>query len=385
MHDLEEIEERVRGNDPRPLGRRRTRFPLGGSRTSLDGFRSNAKLSGESLKSFASLFDPTYNSVYDSFDLAQTVRGVGMDEASAERQSRPSPDVILRRLHEVDEENAREKVEKLNEWILEVLFSSKELVIVIDFTVIPYYGKENPMLVSDSRLPGTNLGIKFAVLSVVEDGKTITLKTKQVNPLKSKVSVLEELLDYAEKLLDPRLALLDRGFYSVEAIRELKSRNMDFIMPANKTVPVKEICKKFKRGEASSGTDYTVSGRKGEEEVRLLLTEKETENGTETHPFITNLNIEPDKASENYSWRWRIETNIRELDKFKPFTTSRSMKLRRLYFLISMILYNLWILTRNGKEHPRAHEFKDWLKIELTALKIQEDSKTKPPPSSTPA
>ncbi|KXA89075.1 hypothetical protein AKJ61_03610 [candidate division MSBL1 archaeon SCGC-AAA259B11] len=300
---------------------------------------------------------------------------MGMDEASGERQSRPSPDVVLRRLHEVDEVMCRKKVEKLNEWILELLFSSEELVIAIDFTILPYYGEENPMLVSDSRLPGTNLGIKFAVLSVVEEGKTINLKARQVGPFESKVSVLEELLDYAEKLLDPRLVLLDRGFYSVEAIRELKSRNTGFIIPAKKTNPVEKICKKFKKGEISSETDYTVSGTKGEEEVRLLLTEKETENGTEIHPFITNLTIDPDEASENYSWRWRIETNIREPEKFKPFTTSRSMKLRRLYFLVSILLYNLWILTRNGKEHPRGHEFKDWLKIELISFKVLKKDK----------
>ncbi|KXA88797.1 hypothetical protein AKJ61_04160 [candidate division MSBL1 archaeon SCGC-AAA259B11] len=188
------------------------------------------------------------------------------------------------------------------------------------------------------------------------------------------------MLDYAEDLLNPRLVLLDRGFYSVEAIRELKSRKMGFIMPAKKTSPVEKICKEFKKGEASAETDYTVSGRKGEEEVRLLLSEKETENGKEIHPFITNPDIDPDEASENYSWRWRIETNIRELEKFKPFTTSQSMELRRLYFLISMTLYNLWILTRDGKEHPRGHEFKDWLEIELISFKVLKKSRAKPPP-----
>ncbi|MFB6215691.1 MAG: transposase, partial [Candidatus Aenigmatarchaeota archaeon] len=270
----------------------------------------------------------------------------------------------------MDEEKGREKLEKLNKWILETLFSSEELTIAIDFTTIPYYGEENPMLVSDSRLPGTNIGIKFAVLSVVEKGKTITLKARQVSPFESEVSVLGELLDYAEDLVNPKLVLLDRGFYSVEAIRELKSRKMGFIMPAKKTNPVREICKEFKKGEAPAEADYTVSSAKEEEEVRLLLTEKETENGKEIHPFITNLDIDPEEASENYSWRWRIETNIRELEKFKPFTTSQSMELRRLYFLISMTLYNLWILTRNGDERPRAHEFKDWLEIELIAIKI---------------
>ncbi|PTD94516.1 hypothetical protein C9439_02285 [archaeon SCG-AAA382B04] len=126
------------------------------------------------------------------------------------------------------------------------------------------------------------------------------------------------MLDYAEEVLNPDLVLLDRGFYSVEAIKELKSKSMDFIMPAKKTNLVKKACKKFKKGEAPSELDYTVSGAKGEEDVRLLLTEKETENGTGIHPFITDQDITPEEASENYSWRWRIETNIRELEKFKP-------------------------------------------------------------------
>ncbi|KXB04337.1 hypothetical protein AKJ50_02520 [candidate division MSBL1 archaeon SCGC-AAA382A13] len=111
-----------------------------------------------------------------------------------------------------------------------------------------------------------------------------------------------------------------------------------------------------------------------------MLTERETENGTEIHPFITNMDIEPDEASESYGWRWRIETNIRELEKFKPFTTSQSMELRRLYFLISMTLYNLWILTRKGNERPRAHEFKKRLKHLLTVLRVLGKEKSRPPP-----
>ncbi len=278
-----------------------------------------------SYEDLARFFDPAPNSVYGSFDLAQSIMEMGMDGVSAESRSKPSPDVILRRLYEVDEKSARRKLEEFNEWILDELYSSKDLMIAIDFTVIPYYGEENPMLVSDSRLEGTNLGIKFAVLSVIEEGKTFTLKTRQVNPVESEVSVLGEMLDYAEEVLNPDLVLLDRGFYSVEAIRELKSRRMGFIMPAKKTNPVKKACKNFKKGEAPSEQDYTVSGSKGEEGVRLLLTEKETKTERRSTPFITNLDITPEEASENYSWRWRIETNIRELEKFKPQTTSQSM------------------------------------------------------------
>ncbi|PTD94517.1 hypothetical protein C9439_02290 [archaeon SCG-AAA382B04] len=101
-----------------------------------------------------------------------------MDGASAESRSRPSPDVVLRRLHEIDEVSVRRELEGFNEWILDELFCSEELTIAVDFTVGPYYGEEDPRLISDSRLPGTDLGIKFAVLSVIEEGKTFTLKTR---------------------------------------------------------------------------------------------------------------------------------------------------------------------------------------------------------------
>ncbi len=306
-----------------------------------------------------------------------------MNEASAEKHSKPSPDVILRRLHEVDEENAQEELEKLNEQILEELQLPENPKIAIDFTIIPYYGEDNPTLVSDSRLPGTKLGIKFAILSVVEEGKTITLKARQVSPFESNISVLKELLDYAQKLLDPSLVLLDRGFYSVDAVEELKSRKLGFIIPAKKTSPVRKACEKFEKGEIPAETDHTVSNSKKEEKVRLLFTERETENGKEIHPFITNLDISPDEASENYGWRWRIETNIRELEKFKPFTTSRSMELRRLYFIVSMTLYNLWILSRDGSERPRAHEFKKWLKRLLKVFRVFGGEKIRPPPVPT--
>ncbi|KXA99434.1 hypothetical protein AKJ40_03130, partial [candidate division MSBL1 archaeon SCGC-AAA259M10] len=37
-------------------------------------------------------------------------------------------------------------------------------------------------------------------------------------------------------------------------------------------------------------------------------------------------------------------------------------------------------LTRDGQEHPRGHEFKDWLEIELISFKVLKKSRAKPPP-----
>ncbi|KXB03202.1 hypothetical protein AKJ45_02190 [candidate division MSBL1 archaeon SCGC-AAA261F19] len=339
-------------------------------------------MSGRIIKDVATLFHPSYNSIYDSYDLAHKIIRICKDNSSAERQTRPSPDVILRRLHQVDEAQFWGVLTGLNEFLLRNILLPEDPMIAIDFKIFPYYGGEQPSLVSDPRLPGTNLGIKFAVLSVVERGKTFTLRVRQVGPLESEVSVLTEMLDYAGKLFDPKVVLLDRGFYSVPVIRELRSRNLSFIMAVRRTSPIKELLKGFRRRETPAEVDYTVHGEEGEEDVRLVFTERETEKGAKVHPFITNLDTGPERVSKLYGWRWRIETNNREFGKFLPFTTSPSMKIRRIYFALSMILYNFWIVVRGGKDLPRAYEFKKILEESLKEILKGIRRRPRPPPAA---
>ncbi|KXA91907.1 hypothetical protein AKJ63_00435 [candidate division MSBL1 archaeon SCGC-AAA259D18] len=78
--------------------------------------RTAAKTCSGAMKIFAGFFDPAPNSVYGSFDLAQSIMKMGIDGASAESRSRPSPDVVLRRLYQVDEKSARRELEDFNEW-----------------------------------------------------------------------------------------------------------------------------------------------------------------------------------------------------------------------------------------------------------------------------
>lgn len=343
--------------------------------------RSTRKLSSRIIKDIATLFHPAPNSPHNSFDLAKTIIKMAKDKSSAERQSKPSPDAILRRLHQIKESTARKKLDELNQHLLHHLQLPKKPIIALDFTIRPYYGEENPTLVSDPRLPGTNLGIKFAFLSVVERGKTFTLKVRQVNPLESETKILEEMLNYTRRLVEPRLILLDRGFYSVKAIKLLKSRKQSFIMPAKRTGPVKRLCEQFKNREIPPTVNYTVKSPSDGVLIKLTLVERETEKGVEIQPFISDREMGPEKISEIYGWRWRIETNNREFEKFKAFTTSRSMKIRRLYFLLSMILYNFWIITRGGSEYPRAYQFKKILKLTLKWISAEIGNISRPPPT----
>ena len=315
------------------------------------------------LKTIALLFTVAPNSKYKAEDLAAAFVGISTKKASAERCEKPSGDTLLRRLRQVNERSFKQAVEGLNLRFLRMLGFRRWVTLALDFRTLAYYGTEQPQLVPDPRLKGTNLGIRFAMLSVVEAGRTITLRVHQVTPFNSKVGILKRMLHGLP--LKPRLLLLDRGFYAVEAILALKSMGLRFLIAAKKTAPIKRLCKRFERGELPAITDYVVRSGKDSVRVKLILTRRRTERGWEIHPFVSTLPFAPELVSELYGRRWRIETNNREVLKFMAMTTSPEMKLRRMYYRMACLLYNAWITARSGESTPRAYGFKSIVLLEL--------------------
>lgn len=332
------------------------------------------------IKTVAKLFTPASNSRYKSRQLAAVLVDLGRRKASAEEYSKPSPDRILDRLHEVDEESFNQAVWKLNVNLLERLPLPPKVTLALDFKTIPYYGKEQPSLVSDSRLLGTKLGIRFAMLSIVESGRTFVLRVKQVGPFTSKVRVVREMLDAIEGLVKPRIILLDKGFFTVEVIKELQSRKLAFLMPAKRTEPIKRLCRLFKKGEMPPITEYTIKSFGNSAEVKLIFAKRKTKGGWRTFAYVSNIAFKPEVADKLYRRRWRIETNNRELGKFRAKTTSTNMELRRMYYRLSALLYNLWIVLRQILNSLRSREFKDILRSQLQgALSTPIDAGPGPP------
>lgn len=328
-------------------------------------FKATKKLVNEVIKTVAKLFNPAPNSKYKARQLARVLVDLGLRKASAEECSKPSPDRILDRLHEVCERSFNRAVWKLNTGLLKRIPLPRRATLALDFKTLPYYGAEQPACVGDSRLPGTRLGIRFATLSIVESGRTFVLAVKQVGPFTSKVRVLREMLDAIEGLVEPRIILLDKAFFTVEVIKELQSRKLPFLMPAKRTEPIKKLCRLFKKGQIPPITCYTIKSFGNSVQVKLIFARKKTKKGWRTFAYVSNIAFKPEVAKELYRRRWRIETNNREIGKFRPKTTSRSMKLRRMYYSLAALLYNLWIVLRQILSRLRSREFKNILHSQL--------------------
>jgi len=78
----------------------------------------------------------------------------------------------------------------------------------------------------------------------------------------------------------------------------------------------------------------------------LVVIEKEGRR----YAFATNLNFNnndvllSERLFDPYSKRWGIETSYRVKKCFRGKTTSRNYIIRQFYFMMSVVLYNLWIL-----------------------------------------
>jgi hypothetical protein len=322
------------------------------------------------------IFIVARNSVYKAEDLTTALVQTSIRNESAERCSGPSSYTLLRRLHGVGEPSFGQVWRRINSKLLRKLGPRRRPLMALDFRTLPYYGANQPSLVGDSRLPGTKLGVRFAMLSAVEGGRTFVLGVRQVTPFNSKVKIVKEMLGRAP--LKPRMLLLDREFYAVEVIKALKSGRTHFLMAARRTAPIKRLCRQFERGEIPPLVDYVVKTSGDSVPVKLIFIKKRTKKGLETHVFVSDLPFDPATASEFYRCRWRIETNNREIKKFLARTTTTDMKIRRVYYSLAALLYNLWIVLRDMLSVLRAHEFKRLLDIHLTFPSIVRTDE--PPP-----
>jgi len=62
--------------------------------------------------------------------------------------------------------------------------------------------------------------------------------------------------------------------------------------------------------------------------------------------------------------RWAIETSYRMINQFLPKTTSKLYSLRKLYFYLAVLLYNIWVFMNYKREKVTVQYVKFLLMIE---------------------
>lgn len=236
-------------------------------------------------------------------------------------------------LENLEREDVQDYLEKTIKKQAKKLKFKRPVIVAIDFHDIPYYGDRNdPYVVGTKRKVGTNYCHKYATIEVMEGGKKITLHAIPINVFSNKARVVKSLIDRARKYVEIKLVLLDRGFFSSYVISQLQRLRVDFLMPAVLNRKIMWI-KRSVYGYEMKGVKFNliVGGYK----------------------WATSLTKVSSKLSLLYKKRWNIETGYRDKKKFRITTTTRNHVVRMLFFYVSVIVYNFWIMSNVLPEFVR--------------------------------
>jgi hypothetical protein len=297
-----------------------------------------------------------------------------VEDLRENRYNIPSGDTIFYRLKDTKLSDVKNCFYSTNEEILREIekigLLDRPIDRGIDCHDTGWFGKNEKHTYGTKQIRGTNYAHRYMSIESLTENLRLTFHALPMNQFTSKSECLKELLITTKKWLKKGgINHLDRGFFDVEAISVFQELNEDFIIAAKRNikidrierevkgqseiVPRQYIPNKLRRKRATYSyhvEPYTM--KKGKRSVTFNLVfvfvqYEEPQKKDETFIFATNLKVDCKNVlllSEGYRKRWGIETGYRVKKEVKGKTCSPNYVIRVLFQMLSILLYNLWVL-----------------------------------------
>lgn len=306
-------------------------------------------------------FKLRHNAIFNNEDLLDTLIWIAYEQNFAEsgtvmfsellKRRSPSADALFYHIKKFGINELRDIFFEIFELIFRTakqmrLVGTRKVDVAIDATSWLFYGDtENYGVIGTKPERGTSWAYKFITLDIVDHNERFTLFALPVLPEDDQTELVEKLLTYAKMKVRIGKVLLDRGFFDSKCINLLCKMGLQFIMPAKQNA---NIVKKVSR--LSAPRIYPNCPMK-DSRFNLVVLEKDGDK----HYFATNIPLRSEdlilafRIGEMYRSRWQIETGYRvKKYTFRGKTTSVNYAVRYLYFMLSVVLYNCWLLVDLG-------------------------------------
>lgn len=270
---------------------------------------------------------------------------------------------------------------------------SKKVNVLIDFTEHPYYGKrEDRMIKGTNRQKGTKKMRHYLGFSIFSRNIHLYAGLEQVAKGQSKVPIILKTLDHLLELgFELNYVLMDREFYRVELLDEIKGMGGNIIIPAKSYKKVRQYITEYLNGTKNRIIKYTfltapdtkfqfcqhvyliIKAKRG---YSLQGVKKDYKGGNITlkdaqRRIFTIMTTEKPKGKTSswasriclfYRRRWNIETGFSDLNRINSRWKSNYDSVRYLDMLVRYILYNSWKtnkeLIKKGNKNRR--RLKNW-------------------------
>ncbi len=255
---------------------------------------------------------------------------------------------------------------RLNKGLLDclparLLRRSRRWRLAADLTLIPYHGQphhDRLEIYRGEAKSGTTHFHAYATCYLVYQGRRFTLALTPVLLGTALHEVLRRLLARVRKAgLQPRVLLLDRGFYRVEVVRYLQAARVPFLMPAvlrgrkpsdPRGPTATNVFAARKRSEWDTYTWTNAEGKRATVSVCVAVTACRRRNGKRRRTTLVYVywGVQPPSFAwvrQTYRLRFGIESSYRQMNQARIRTCTRDPLLRLLFVGIALILRNVWV------------------------------------------
>jgi len=118
------------------------------------------------------------------------------------------------------------------------------------------------------------------------------------------------------------------------------------------------------------GMTYTTSSKRKKQNEQATFRIVAVKCKKELLVFAMNTDLKPKAIRRMFRKRWAIETSYRMINQFLPKTTSKLYSLRKLYFYLAVLLYNIWVFMNYKREKVTVQYVKFLLMIEAIISNI---------------
>jgi len=272
----------------------------------------------------------------------------GFAKALREKRHTPTSETLLDyfKLQKVDDilETAKVQINRCVAILKKKGIHLNKAALAFDWHDQPYYGSHHTQgVIGTKPKDGTAYAYCYLTVSIITPKKRLVLA---VLPLKTRddlpqlvLSLLNLMMQYVKNLA---YVAFDNGFQDSKLLQALIDRNVPFVIPLRYTVKLR---RRWRWKRYAKRFSYNTQG------VEVDVVEAVDFKGVQ-YFLGTNLAGRPKRILKLYKKRWGIETSYRMIGQFYPKTTSNSYAIRVFYFVLAVLLYNVWVLLNaRVKEH----------------------------------